>query len=366
MKQCPRCLNDDPSLFSMRNNERYCRACVHLLGRLADEAEEDGSVRDPHFEMGFELTKQQKIISNQLVEIGLQGDVLVEAVCGAGKTEIVLELIKKALELGLKVGWMVARRQVVLQLGERLAEMFSELNVVSVVGGQSDQLIGDLIVMTAHQLYRYPQYFDLMIVDEPDAFPFKGDKLLAGLLEVSCKGTKVYLTATPDKSLKYDYHLLLESRPHNRKLVEPIVYKSFKWMCYLRLIWLVRRLDRILLFVPTIKGAKLISRLLRCQMISSVSKDKENIIDEFDREGGILVTTTVLERGVTFSGVSVIVWDASHSLYDEASLVQICGRVDRSFTYQGGECHLLCHGYNKAIIDCVNRLRRHNQNAFGV
>lgn len=365
MKQCPHCLNTDPSLFSLRKGEVYCRACIGFLGRLAETQEIEGVI-DPSFDMGFKLTKEQQAISNKLTELGLKGDVLVEAVCGAGKTEIVLELITKALSNNLKVGWMVARRQVVLQLGERLQSMFKHLKVVCVIGGQSDTLNGDLIILTAHQLYRYPHTFDLMIVDEPDAYPFKNNKLLHGILKVSIKGTKVYLTATPDQSLSYDYHLLLEKRPHNRKLVIPTIYKGVKSLMILKLFRLVSSLEKTLVFVPTIKEAHQIGRLLRVPVITSQSENKEEIIKEFDSTKKALVTTTILERGVTFHGVSVIVFNGGHPIFEEATLVQIMGRVDRSFTYQKGECYILCHSYNKAIDDCINRLKRHNQNAFGV
>ncbi len=185
---------------------------------------------------------------------------------------------------------------------------------------------------------------------------------------MACKGTKIYLTATPDKYLIDDikHHLRLDKRPHNRKLVVPTVFKSIKTICFICLISLLRRLDKVLVFVPTKKEAQQLAWILRCPFITSESKNKEDIIDNFDRQEGVLITTTILERGVTFYGVSVIVFNGSHSVFDEASLVQICGRVDRSFMPMKGECHILCHSLSESIQKCVARLKTHNHNAFGV
>lgn len=43
----------------------------------------------------------------------------------------------------------------------------------------------------------------------------------------------------------------------------------------------------------------------------------------------VLVTTTILERGVTVPRSDVYILDADSSLFDEASLVQMAGRAGR-------------------------------------
>jgi GntR family transcriptional regulator/MocR family aminotransferase len=50
-------------------------------------------------------------------------------------------------------------------------------------------------VLTTHQLYRYEKYFDVIIIDEVDAFPFKGNKLLETFLYRACKGNIVYMSS---------------------------------------------------------------------------------------------------------------------------------------------------------------------------
>ena len=54
-------------------------------------------------------------------------------------------------------------------------------------------------------------------------------------------------------------------------------------------------------------------------------------VEQFrEKELSILVTTTILERGVTFPQVDVFVCMANHHLYTSSSLIQIGGRVGRS------------------------------------
>ena len=47
----------------------------------------------------------------------------------------------------------------------------------------------------------------------------------------------------------------------------------------------------------------------------------------------ILLTTMILERGVTFERISVIVLGADHPVFTKSSLVQIAGRADRKGPY---------------------------------
>ena len=146
----------------------------------------------------FELTSNQKAASSQLVAYFKEGkDSLVYACCGAGKTEITYEVLTYALNQGLKVGFAISRRQVVLEIASRLQGVFKTIKVVPVCEGYTQIVDGDLIVCTMHQLYRYHKTFDLLIMDEVDAFPFKGSDLLESIARHACVGNRVFLTATP-------------------------------------------------------------------------------------------------------------------------------------------------------------------------
>ncbi|MDQ7861633.1 helicase-related protein [Peribacillus frigoritolerans] len=49
-----------------------------------------------------------------------------------------------------------------------------------------------------------------------------------------------------------------------------------------------------------------------------------------------LLTTTILERGVTIERLEVAVIGAEHEVFSDSALVQIAGRVGRSFANPSG------------------------------
>ena len=70
--------------------------------------------------LSFNLSAEQKK-SPKTIRISCTGkSVLLEAVCGAGKTEIVYETISLNLKQNKKIGFAISRRQVVLEIAERL------------------------------------------------------------------------------------------------------------------------------------------------------------------------------------------------------------------------------------------------------
>ena len=87
-----------------------------------------------------------------------------------------------------------------------------------------------------------------------------------------------------------------------------------------------------LVFVPTIALAEQMSRWLRivfrCTSFTSKTKDKEKILKRFhEKRYECLIATTVLERGITIKGVHVVIYHADHPVFNEASLIQMIGRV---------------------------------------
>lgn len=72
--------------------------------------------------------------------------------------------------------------------------------------------------------------------------------------------------------------------------------------------------------------------------VSSLDKQREEKVQNM-RDGiyRVLFCTTILERGVTFEHISVIVMGANHKIYSKSALVQIAGRVDRKGSYQHGQ-----------------------------
>ncbi len=370
----------DPQFFYQDQNKWYCRRCLDF-GRL----EADTLPTSPHLKrsvfqvrphLEFELLPFQKEVSHQALEILQSGrDVLIYAACGAGKTEIVLESIAAYLAQGKKVCFAISRRQVVLEIAQRLSKNFPSLEVIPVCQGYTKKTDGDLIVCTTHQLYRYPFCFDLLILDELDAFPYAGNPVLEAIAMQSCIGQKIFLSATPDqKCLKQIEEGKMEmvtlfKRPHQKPLCIPkVFYCSKAGMLGLTILTLIRfrlRNKQVLLFVPRIRDAKWMKNLLRpffkVEAITSKSEDKDEIMARFHAgKSRVLICTTVLERGITVPSVQVIVYHADHPVFTEASLIQIFGRAGRSFSDPYGESLAFCLSPSKALKNCIRQLKHMN------
>lgn len=84
----------------------------------------------------------------------------------------------------------------VLEIADRMTAYFPDLKVTAVCEGypenKEDLYDSDLIVCTMHQLYRYPHSFDLLIMDEVDAFPYAGNETLQAITLRACKGKGFY------------------------------------------------------------------------------------------------------------------------------------------------------------------------------
>ena len=102
--------------------------------------------------------------------------------------------IEYFVNLNKKVGFAIPRKDVVIEIYDRLKKDYKDIKVISVYGNHNDIIDGQLIVLTTHQLFRYKNYFDLLILDEADAFPYYKNDLLNSFLKNSCKGPIVYLS----------------------------------------------------------------------------------------------------------------------------------------------------------------------------
>ncbi len=377
--QCPRCLNTDRAYFYKGSRGWYCRRCISF-GRIMLEEENDpvslSSVNEGsgEYTLQYPLTKAQAEIAVKCASLIGSGDVLLHCACGAGKTELVVLSISKMLEKGKKVCFAIPRRQVVLELRERLAQYFPHAVVTAVCGGHTSVTDGDLIICTTHQLYRYYQAFDLLILDEPDAFPFRGDPVLHGIARTSCKGHTVYLTATPDDQLMNRVRkgtlarLVLNERPHGHPLPVPVVKRGGVLTLWIRMImWLRRNSEHPrIIFVPTILQAEWFGRLLKpvtgCFVCTSKTENRDEVIEAYRKEpAGIIIATTVLERGVTIKGADVCIYQADHPVFDEAGLVQMAGRAGRSFERPYGEVLFLLKEKSRTVDNCVRQIREANR-----
>ena len=373
---CPICGNTDTHSIGLLNGKPYCRKCISFKGEQV-KSSYSFTKKAPIF-LTYELSSEQDELSKKLVDNYKNGiDSLVFAVCGSGKTEICLQLIKHCIQNGLKVGFAVPRKSVCYELKCRLQKIFFKNEVIAVFGGCHKVLMGDIVCLTTHQLFRYKNYFDLLIMDEIDAFPFKGNDVLQKMFENSVKGHYVLLTATPSKSLIKEFEssgkdiMRLAVRFHRHPLPVPQVITGDDLYLHYKLIKETKRFLKenkpIFIFVPTIDDSKKIAMLLKPfsrhgTYVNSKRNDNDTVIDGL-RNGKYkyLVTTAVLERGVTVKNLQVIVFHADHSIYDAASLIQIAGRAGRKKEAPEGEVIFFAKRNNEEIQGAIDDIKSNNK-----
>lgn len=240
-----------------------------------------------------------------------------------------------------------------MELAERLKSAFKGYNVISVYGGHNSLLTGDIICLTTHQLFRYQNYFDLLILDEVDAFPFKDDFVLENFFEKATKGNHVLMSATPSEKLIKKYSsdnnqiVKLFKRYHGKKIPEPEIFVNLSLFNYLYLFYkfckILKNNKPLLVFSPTIGECENLYLILKLfpfkgNYVHSKCKDRGERIQKFrDGEYKYLVTTAVLERGVTLKNLQVIIFNASSFIYTKEALIQISGRVGRKKDATDGE-----------------------------
>ena len=100
---------------------------------------------------------------------------------------------------------------------------------------------------------------------------------------------------------------------------------------------------------------------MKCYVCTSESENRDTIIHEFKQEtNGIMIATTVLERGVTIPKADICVWHANHSVFDEAGLIQMAGRAGRSFTSPEGDVLFLCSEKTELVQLCKEKIEQAN------
>jgi competence protein ComFA len=344
--------------------------------------------------LGFQLTPPQSRASDQLKLFWEQTakEFLVWAVCGAGKTEVGFGIIAKALAEGARVLVAIPRKDVVQELLPRFQKAFPRVSIAGLFGGSGDRnLDAALTIATTHQCLRYYQNFDLIILDEGDAFPYQGSAMLHFAVGRSLKtnGKMVIMTATPDQNLiarsasgKLPY-VTIPARPHRKPLIVPELVKqdlrlpttpSSKWEPEIAvkqfLIDIKTNNRRGLIFLPTIKMINIAGQLLipwaerqgiRGAVIHSQVKNRETVKTELvNGTKDFLVASTVLERGVTIPNLDVLVWSADYErVFDSRTLVQIAGRCGRKG--EPGRVVLIGKNITKAMRESRQWIMRMNE-----
>ncbi|MEW9702587.1 DEAD/DEAH box helicase [Paenibacillus sp. SI8] len=320
---------------------------------------------------------------------------LIWAVTGAGKTEMIFPFIHLTIARGGRVLIATPRKDVVLELQPRIERAFADYSVVTLYGGSEQRWEqGQITIATTHQLLRFQEAFDLVIIDEIDAFPYHNNPMLGYAAAKVCKpsGTNILLSATPSRAIRKAAergrlpHVRVPVRFHKHPLPVPqlisvpTLRKSLKVQTLpqsllSRFKVSVERGAQVFVFVPNIQLVEPTVALLRCKLrmdkqqaavriegTSSKDLSRTEKVQLFrNREIRVLVTTTILERGVTVPQSDVFIMDADSKIFDEAALVQMAGRAGRSKDDPAGKVYLAAAEITLSQKEAVRQIRTMNR-----
>jgi len=399
---CQRCCNTDLSYFAEMYCSRchskclYCRRCI-MMGRVSTCTPLLIWVADPPLFtfpncLKFEgkLSPLQKKASNKVIKTIVEGgNLLLWAVCGAGKTEMLFEGIETGLSMGKRIAIATPRTDVVLELSNRFKKAFPDVPIVSLYGGSHERhSFAPLVITTTHQLIRFRSAFDVLIIDEVDAFPYSVDDMLQKASRKAMKeeSAVIYLSATPSEVWQQEVKtgkrncFILPARFHRKALPVP----TFRWCGNWRKSlhkgkipsklkeWVFERVKKnqqAFIFFPHIElmeEALPLFQTLHPKIESVHAEDpsrKQKVQEMRDGKLLILLTTMILERGVTISNLDVAVLGAEDETFTESALVQISGRVGRNPNYPNGDITFFHFGITRSMVLARRQIIEMNKKA---
>ncbi|KXH84133.1 DEAD/DEAH box helicase [Sporosarcina sp. HYO08] len=396
---CNRCENDQPYRFTTFECVKcegactYCRNCLKM-GRVSSCSELiTWTGPAPNYPtahtMAWEgmLTPLQQRASDELTKSTEAGRPhLVHAVCGAGKTEILFEPIHRLLLLGKRVCIAAPRVDVILELEPRLRAAFPDTMIEALYGGaETAYKPSQLVLATTHQLYRFRQAFDTIFVDEADAFPYTADETLRKAVQKAAKKNAPIhaVTATPSDALialtkRNGAISTINRRYHGYPLPVPRYASLWRYEKQLQKgklpqkleAWTKERLQQKQPFLIFFHHIALMNTALpyfqqldnRIQAVHAAHPDRKQFVQALRKEEvpGLL-TTTILERGITIPNVQVAVIGAEQRIFNKGALIQIGGRVGRSSQFPTGDFVLFHHGITYAMDEAKREIHRLNK-----
>lgn len=396
--QCPAC--KQPSVYCEQCNffgeSRLCR------GLYALDAGWNGIDKEPAANYRLSgvtpLTDAQNRASRELVDF-VKGnkinECLVWAVTGAGKTEVVLQAMAEVLNSGGCILYAIPRRDVVIELSPRLKKSFKSCDIVTSYGGSEGKFrSAPIVIATTHQALRYYRQFNLVILDEVDAYPYRDNHMLHMAVKRAAKpgGHTIYLTATPDEKVISQVNrglaklITIPARYHGHAVPEPqccrletfqksdgVNWLLAPYVTELLYKWLVENDGQVFAFLPTVRMVETFGPILEKTVTGwakptapsllrfSHSKDPHRGQKIEDFKAGkyrLFLTTTIMERGITVNRANVLVMHADFDkVFDEGTLIQMAGRAGRSAEFPDGEVVFVGRTINKAMKNAIKKIR---------
>ncbi|WP_167577945.1 DEAD/DEAH box helicase [Ammoniphilus sp. YIM 78166] len=394
-KRCNRCGQEQlifSDCHSCQQPCAYCPSCLQMgrskactsLYYIQDENLTE-KLPIPALEWTGKLTPAQQEASDRAAALldSQAQEILLWAVCGAGKTEVTFHPIAEALLRQQRVLLVTPRKDVVLELAPRFQHAFPAARIIALHGKSKEKWEeAHITLSTTHQAIRFYQKFNLIIIDEVDAFPYHNNPMLYYAVQRAKKphANLIYLSATPPDYLRTKPHVRIPARYHRKPLAVPkllidsalskVLREGKDYSLFRQILHFIEHHRRqAFFFVPYIEGVdNLVNQLIKlCPSITiegTHSRDhaREEKVKRF-RQGDtrILVTTTIMERGVTVPKTDVIVVQADAPIFDEASLVQISGRAGRSVQDPIGHVLFLAQEKTKEMKKAVKHIQEMNR-----
>lgn len=384
--QCQRCFTMIEEQWYLPNGHYYCDQCA-ILGRLSTR-DVLITLREPRlFKQkdticlwtGQLNDAQERVAAKQCESFLNHRSHLTYAVTGAGKTEMLYPLLTLVIKQNKRIALVSPRSDVIRELEIRIRQHFNVSLTVLYAGMEKNYCYSQLLLATTHQLVKFRQAFDVVILDEADAFPYAGNPLLErGVLEaLATKGIIFYLTATPNHFLNtlsrkgLIDRSILSKRYHGYPLPEIELKICGNWRknpprLLLKLIKGYKELQiKFLIFVPEISDLELILKQVIKQMpdikLHTVNAKDPERLDKItllrNKKIDGLVTTSILERGVTFPGIQVVIMGGEEAIFSKASLIQMAGRVGRSRKEPVGRVIIFAQEKTKTILKAQSEIR---------
>ena len=343
------------------------------------------------FQPYWALTAAQGLAAEQVLEFikdPCEETALLWAACGAGKTEVCFPSAAWALQEGKSVLFAAPRQDVINDVAPRLKRDFPDYPIQVLTGTSSPKFqAGNMVLATTHQVLRFWRAFNVIFLDEMDAFPYQGSRALEWGLNHSLRqgGKILYLTATPSpealKRVKQGKMRLirLPARYHRTALPVPSWEKSPRPLepnectdllaSYLDSL---RAQGPVLVFVPKISW---LSPWIKCfrrrfpgwRVDGSYSADpgRQAKIERLRQgEFDLFVSTTILERGITLPRIQVLVLGADDPIFDERALVQMAGRTGRTRENPEGKVLFVSKQITPAIRTAIHWIEEQNKHAL--
>lgn len=382
----------------MLGESKPCEALYAAPARVRPEERMVSSIR-LNLDISFSQAQYEAFeVLVRFIRRDSLNECLVWEACGAGRPETVFGAVREVLKRGGRVLFGVPRRDVLDDLVSRLERAFPGVSVEVRYGRprSNNSKNSDIVLASTHHALRFYSSFDLVVLDESDAFPYRANPILINALRRAKKkeGKLIYITPTPAPDIYARAQrgeikvVQIPIRQHGHPLVIPRVVMEKDIVLEDKLSDKVVQLIResieedqaqVLVVVPngylsSRVGELLLSRLealnlqgLRERPIiytGAHDPERDKKVDAYFRgEANILITTGLTGRGDLAPSSNMVVLWSDNEIFDEGYLLQLAGRVGWSESYPGGKVWFVGARITREMEGAIRKIRLLNEEA---